>query len=57
MTNHTPRTEVRQVVGRIQRSEGEGKIIEIVDENEVMLNQWRKRRKYYKSEGFKIRER
>ena len=52
----TPRTEVRQVVGRIQRSEGEGKIIEIVDENEVMLNQWRKRRKYYKSEGFKIKE-
>jgi superfamily II DNA or RNA helicase len=53
----TPKTDIIQSVGRILRTQGDGKIVvDIVDTHEVFQNQWKKRRAYYKKCNYLIRQ-
>jgi superfamily II DNA or RNA helicase len=55
----TPRSTVQQTIGRIERTK-EGKAIplvyDIVDHNPVFFAMWEKRKKFYKSRGFRVED-
>ena len=51
----TPKTDVRQAVGRILRQKHNQRIIiDIVDQHEIFKRQWLKRKRYYKKQKYKI---
>jgi len=53
----SPKTDVVQAVGRILRIKHEMPlIIDIVDSHSTFINQWKKRRAYYRSQGYDILE-
>lgn len=53
----TPKTDVRQSVGRILRCVHKHPlIIDIVDQHQVFRNQWYKRLKYYKKQKYQIKK-
>tara|TARA_B100002051_G_C16717959_1_gene630590 strand:- start:332 stop:1612 length:1281 start_codon:yes stop_codon:yes gene_type:complete len=53
----TPRTDVRQAVGRILRaSHSRPLVVDIVDPHPVFQRQWTKRRDYYRKQGYSVVE-
>jgi superfamily II DNA or RNA helicase len=52
----TPKSDVQQAVGRILRQKNKNVplVIDIVDEFSIFKAQWYKRKRFYKSENFKI---
>jgi superfamily II DNA or RNA helicase len=53
----TPKTDVTQAVGRILRVKHEKPVVmDIVDPHATFVNQWKKRRAYYLSQGYTIME-
>ena len=53
----TPKTDVTQAVGRILRMKHEAPlVIDIVDSHPTFINQWKKRRAYYNSQGYTLIE-
>jgi superfamily II DNA or RNA helicase len=51
----SPKTDVCQSVGRILRQKHSSPlVIDIIDEHDIFMSQWYKRRKYYKSQNYKI---
>ena len=51
----TPKTDVRQAVGRILRQKHNKRIIiDIVDQHDIFKRQWIKRKRYYKKQKYKI---
>ena len=51
----SPKTDVCQSVGRILRTKHSSPlVIDIIDEHDIFMSQWYKRRKYYKSQDYKI---
>lgn len=53
----TPKNDVTQAVGRILRVRHEKPIVvDIVDTHATFINQWKKRRTYYNSQGYTIIE-
>ena len=53
----TPKTDVTQAVGRILRVKHEAPlVIDIVDSHPTFVNQWKKRRAYYNSQGYTLVE-
>ena len=51
----TPKTDVRQAVGRILRQKHNKRvIIDIVDQHDIFKRQWLKRKRYYKKQKYKI---
>jgi len=53
----TPKNDVTQAVGRILRVKHEKPVVvDIVDPHATFVNQWKKRRAYYTSQGYSILE-
>jgi hypothetical protein len=53
----TPRTDVRQAVGRILREKHERPlVVDVVDMHDVFQSQWRKRLAYYRKQGYRAIE-
>ena len=53
----TPKTDVRQAVGRILRQKHkQALVIDIVDPHDLFQRQWLKRKRYYKKQNYKIVE-
>jgi superfamily II DNA or RNA helicase len=51
----SPKTDVCQSVGRILRQKHSSPlVIDIIDGHDIFMSQWYKRRKYYKSQNYKI---
>jgi superfamily II DNA or RNA helicase len=51
----TPKVDVRQAVGRILRNQdGEKVVIDIIDQHNIFLRHWNKRRIWYNKQKFKI---
>jgi hypothetical protein len=52
----TPRTDIKQSVGRILRQKHERNpiVVDVVDSHSTFKNQWSKRRAYYKQNGYAI---
>ena len=51
----TPKTDVRQAVGRILRQKhSKPLIVDIVDQHDIFSRQWLKRKRYYKKQKYKI---
>jgi superfamily II DNA or RNA helicase len=51
----SPKTDVCQSVGRILRQKHSSPlVIDIIDSHDIFMSQWYKRRKYYKSQNYKI---
>ena len=51
----TPKTDVVQAVGRILRVKHERPmVVDIIDTHDLFKSQWVKRKKYYKSNNYKI---
>ena len=51
----TPKTDVRQAIGRILRSDHKNPlVIDIVDQHDVFRRQWYKRNKFYKSMKYNV---
>lgn len=53
----TPKTDVVQTIGRVLRAKhaiNDPIIYDIYDAHEVFVNQWSKRKSYYKKQGYKI---
>ena len=51
----TPKVDVRQAVGRILRNQdGEKVVIDIIDQHDIFLRHWNKRRIWYNKQKFKI---
>lgn len=51
----TPRTDVEQAVGRILRvKHGQPVVVDIVDTHTTFQNQFRKRKRFYEKEGYRI---
>jgi superfamily II DNA or RNA helicase len=51
----SPKTDVCQSVGRILRQKHSSPlVIDIIDAHDIFMSQWYKRRKYYKSQNYKI---
>ena len=51
----TPRTDITQAVGRILRMPHERPlVVDIIDTHDVFQNQWKKRRAFYKKQGYNI---
>ena len=51
----TPKVDVRQAVGRILRNqEGEKVVIDIIDQHDIFLRHWNKRRVWYNKQKFNI---
>lgn len=51
----TPKTDVCQSVGRILRSKHTTPVvIDIIDAHDLFINQWQKRKMYYKKQNYKI---
>lgn len=52
----SPKTDIIQSVGRILRTNTDGKIIvDIIDSHDVFKNQWKKRRAFYKKSNYHIK--
>ena len=53
----TPRSDIEQAVGRILRDKHANPIVvDIIDTHDVFQNQWKKRKRFYKSQKYKIVE-
>ena len=53
----TPKSDIRQAVGRILRTEGGSPlVVDIVDSHPVFCSQWRKRITYYEKCKYEVRE-
>ena len=53
----TPRTDVRQAVGRILREKHERPlVVDVADMHDVFQGQWRKRLAYYRKQGYRCLE-
>jgi superfamily II DNA or RNA helicase len=53
----TPKTDIEQAVGRILRDKHASPlVIDIVDGHQIFLNQWRKRKAFYKKNKYTITE-
>jgi superfamily II DNA or RNA helicase len=53
----TPKTDIEQTVGRILREKHATPIVvDIIDAHDPFQNQWQKRKRYYKSQNYKIIE-
>jgi superfamily II DNA or RNA helicase len=51
----SPKTDVCQSIGRILRQKHSSPlVIDIIDGHDIFMSQWYKRRKYYKSQDYKI---
>ena len=51
----TPKTDVRQAVGRILRQKHkQALVIDIVDQHDIFQRQWNKRRRYYNKKKYNI---
>uniref|UniRef100_A0A6C0EVJ8 Uncharacterized protein n=1 Tax=viral metagenome TaxID=1070528 RepID=A0A6C0EVJ8_9ZZZZ len=51
----SPKTDVCQSVGRILRQKHTSPlVIDIIDAHDIFMSQWYKRRKYYKSQNYKV---
>lgn len=51
----TPKTDIEQSVGRILREKhSEPIVVDIIDAHEPFKNQWKKRKTFYRKEGYKI---
>ena len=51
----SPKTDVCQSVGRILRQKHSSPlVVDIIDGHDIFMSQWYKRRKYYKSQNYKI---
>jgi superfamily II DNA or RNA helicase len=51
----SPKTNIIQSVGRILREKNDRKmIIDLVDNHDTFINQWNKRKTYYRKENYKI---
>jgi superfamily II DNA or RNA helicase len=51
----SPKTDVCQSVGRILRVKHSSPlVIDVIDAHDIFMSQWYKRRKYYKSQNYKI---
>lgn len=51
----TPKTDVCQSVGRILRAKHTSPlVIDIIDAHDLFINQWQKRKTYYKKQNYKI---
>ena len=51
----TPKTDVRQSVGRILRQKHkQALVIDIVDQHDIFQRQWNKRRRYYNKKKYNI---
>ena len=51
----SPKTDVCQSVGRILRQKHSSPlVIDIIDAHDIFMSQWYKRRKYYKSQNYKV---
>ena len=51
----TPKTDVCQSVGRILRAKHTTPVvIDIIDAHDLFINQWQKRKAYYKKQNYKI---
>jgi superfamily II DNA or RNA helicase len=51
----TPKTDIEQSVGRILREKHSNPIVvDIIDAHEPFRNQWKKRKTFYRKEGYKI---
>lgn len=51
----SPKTDVCQSVGRILRQKHSSPlVIDLIDAHDIFMSQWYKRRKYYKSQNYKI---
>jgi metal-responsive CopG/Arc/MetJ family transcriptional regulator len=51
----TPKTDIEQAVGRILREKhSQPIVVDIIDSHDIFQNQWQKRKKYYKSQNYKI---
>jgi superfamily II DNA or RNA helicase len=53
----TPRSDIEQAVGRILREKhANPMVVDFIDTHDVFQNQWKKRRRFYKSQKYKIDE-
>ena len=53
----TPKTDIEQAVGRILREKhSQPVVVDIIDSHDVFQKQWIKRKKFYKSQNYKIIE-
>lgn len=53
----TPKTDIEQAVGRILRDRHSSPlIVDIVDQHGIFMNQWKKRKTFYKSNRYEITE-
>jgi superfamily II DNA or RNA helicase len=53
----TPKTDIEQAVGRILREKHSNPlIIDIVDQHRIFMNQWKKRKTFYRSNKYDISE-
>ena len=51
----TPKTDIEQAVGRILRQKhGSPVVVDIIDQHEMFVRQWYKRRTFYKKNGYSI---
>jgi hypothetical protein len=51
----TPKTDICQSVGRILREKHSTPVvIDIIDAHDLFINQWQKRKAYYKKQNYKI---
>jgi superfamily II DNA or RNA helicase len=53
----TPKTDIEQAVGRILREKhSQPVVVDIIDSHDMFQKQWIKRKKFYKSQNYKIIE-
>jgi superfamily II DNA or RNA helicase len=53
----TPKTDIEQAVGRILREKhSQPVVVDIIDSHDIFARQWIKRKKFYKSQNYKIIE-
>jgi superfamily II DNA or RNA helicase len=53
----TPKTDIEQAVGRILRQKhNQPVVVDIIDSHDIFQRQWIKRKKFYKSQNYKIIE-
>jgi superfamily II DNA or RNA helicase len=53
----TPKTDIEQAVGRILREKhSQPVVVDIIDSHDIFQRQWIKRKKFYKSQNYKIIE-
>jgi hypothetical protein len=53
----TPKTDIEQAVGRILREKhSQPIVVDIIDKHDIFQKQWLKRKRFYKSQNYKIIE-